>query len=79
MVYIKRIVLYTAINFGGAVLCSFMCTLVAPNNSLKSFLIRLVIVCVTFPTVWLVITYKTDEFRHLLNIAKRLVGKRLKK
>ena len=78
MVYIKRIVLYTAINFGGAVLCSFICSFVAPNNSLKSFLIRLVIVCVTFPTVWLVITYKTDEFRHLLNIAKRLVGKRLK-
>ena len=76
MVYFKRVAGYTLLNLVGAVLCYFVCLAVAPGYSLKTFLIRLAVIVIIFPTLWLVLTHRTREFQHLLNVLKRFLGKR---
>ena len=78
-VYLKKVVSYTLLNLIGAVICCYVCVWAAPYYSIKSFLIRLILVCVIFPTIWIVTTYKSAEFQHLLSIAKGLFGRVLKK
>ena len=75
-VYLKRILLYTLINLVGAVGCYFVCLLVSPANTALSFLIRLAIVGVLFPLVWLVTTGKTGEFRYCFGLAKTYLLRR---
>ena len=76
LIYLKRVLCYTAINAAVATLCYFLCTMVSPANTLASFAIRLVIICVIFPVIWLVTTHKTGEFQTMLTLAKRLLGRR---
>lgn len=75
MVYLKKMAWYTMINLVGALLCGLLCTAVAPAYSAISFVIRLAVICVVFPTLWILLTHKTYEFGYLLNISKRLLGK----
>lgn len=77
--YFRKMAGYTALNVVGAVMCYLLCTYLAPGYSLKTFLVRLVVICLIFPTVWLAITHKTGEFRQLLRIANNLLGKRTKR
>ena len=79
MVYLKCILKYTLINLLGVIVCGIICVSVAPGNSLATFLIRLMIICVIFPMIWIVITYKSEEFKYLLNIAKRLLGQHVRR
>lgn len=78
MVYLKKVIVYTLINLTGAVSCYFIGILVAPGHSLTTFLIRLSIVCILFPSLWLITTHNTAEYKHLLDIAKRLVRRKVK-
>ncbi len=71
--YFKRILSYTAINFGSAVVCCLLCLWLAPENSLITFLIRLIVVCIVFPSIWLITTYRTYEFNYLFGMMKRLL------
>lgn len=79
MVYIKRIVCYTLINLFNAVVCRYVCLAVSPDNTAVSFIVRLAVICIIFPLVWLLVTYRTDEFRQLLSIAKSFIEKRKSK
>ena len=44
-----------------------------------TFLLRLGIVCVIFPTVWIGATFRTPEFKAMLQLALRLAGRFLPK
>lgn len=77
--YFQKMVRHTALNIVGALACYFLCTSLAPGYSLKTFLIRLALVGLIFPTIWIVVTHKTAEFQHLLGIAKKLLGRKIKK
>lgn len=70
-VYLKRIVFYTLINAIGCIVCYFICLFASPENTLLSFFIRLVIICIIFPALWLITTYRTSEFAF---IKERLVS-----
>lgn len=74
-VYLKKIVLYSGINLIGSLLCYAVCINLVPQNTFSSFVIRLVIICAIFPTVWLITTFKTKEFKACLNIAKYLFSR----
>ena len=78
-VYLKRILVYTVINFAGAVICAVVCLKIAPANSAVSFLVRLIAVCIIFPAIWLALTYKTDEFKYITGLVKRILGRRMEK
>ncbi|MBR6572919.1 MAG: oligosaccharide flippase family protein [Clostridia bacterium] len=64
-VYLKRIILYTIINAIGCAACYLICVSVSPANTLLSFFIRLAIICVLFPALWLITTHRTNEFAFL--------------
>lgn len=69
-VYLKRVFLYTAINLLGVVVCFVICANFAPEYTLRTFLIRMAVICAVFPLIWIVLTGKTPEFKHLLSIVK---------
>ena len=75
-VYLKRILLYTLINAVGAAGCYFVCLMVSPANTALSFLIRLALVAVLFPLVWLVTTGRSHEFRYCFGLAKTYLLRR---
>ncbi len=75
-VYLKHIALYTAINLVGAVLCRGICLQLFPGNTLLTFLLRLLVVCVVFPALWLALTCRTAQFKQLLSIAKQFINKK---
>lgn len=77
-VYMRKMLKYSALTLIGAAICSGICTTLAPENSPVSFLVRLCLICVTFPTVWVACTFRTNEFRYCLGRAKGLLGRRKK-
>jgi hypothetical protein len=70
---------YTLLTIIGAALCYGCCTWLVPHNSLLTFLIRLGIVCLIFPTVWIAATFRSTEFKSMWQLGMRLVGKFLPK
>ena len=79
LVYLKRVLLYTAINVGSAVLCYGICHAVSPTNTAGSFLLRLCIICVVFPALWYITTRKTNEFQRMLSLVTGLIGRKTSK
>ena len=77
--YLVAMTKYTLLTLVGSVLCFVCCVTVAPGNSLLTFLLRLGIVCVIFPTVWIGATFRTPEFKAMLQLAMRLLGRFLPK
>lgn len=78
-VYLAQMVKYTLLTFVGAALC-YACSLwLAPGHSLLTFLARLGIVCLIFPTVWIGATFRSTEFKAMWQLGIRLVGKFLPK
>ena len=77
LIYLKKVVGYTGINLAMAVLCAVLGNWIAPANTLLSFCIRLIIICILFPATWLLLTYRSNEFKTMLTVAKRLLGRKL--
>lgn len=73
--YVLRMVWYTVLTLVGAALCYGCCLLLAPGNSLKTFVIRLGLVCVIFPAVWIGATFRSTEFKGMRSLAMRILGK----
>ena len=78
-VYVFQMTKYTLLTLIGAALCCACSLWLAPGNSLLTFLMRLGIVCVIFPTVWIGATFRTPEFKAMLQLALRLAGRFLPK
>ena len=66
---------YTLLTAAGAALSYGCCLWLLPDNSLWTFLGRLCIVCILFPTVWVAATFRTEEFRGMLRLGGRILGK----
>lgn len=47
-----------------------LCMLITPENSILSLIIRAVIIGITFPSIWLLFTFKTIEFKNLVSFVK---------
>lgn len=77
--YLLKMLKYTLLTIAEAGLCYLCCQWIAPDNSFITFCIRLCLVCVVFPSVWIVATWRSDEFRNMIGIAKRFIGKPPKK
>lgn len=75
-VYLGKVVIYSFINLVGSALCYFACIAVSPSNTLMSFILRLVVICIIFPLLWLVTTFRTKEFKFFVARAKTILGKR---
>ena len=73
--YVLQMGKYTLITLAGAALSYGCCMWLLPANSLLTFLGRLGIVCVIFPSVWVISTFRTEEFRGMLQLAGRILGK----
>lgn len=50
-----------------------LCMWISPANTALSLVIRVVIVGITFPAIWLLFTYKCPEFKQMLGIARRFL------
>ena len=74
--YLRRMLQYTALTLLGALLCYKVGALLAPGYSAAAFLIRLGLVSVIFPAVWVGCTFRTDEFRYCLTRARFMFGRR---
>lgn len=61
--YVLLCVLGCGISYG-------LCMLITPHNTFVSLLIRLLIVGITYPTVWILFTFKTFEFKNLIAFMK---------
>lgn len=73
--YVLRMAWYTLLTLAGSVLCYGCCMVLVPENSMISFLARLGIVCVLFPTVWLCATFRSPEFKGMWKLAMGILGK----
>ncbi len=76
--YLGKMAKYTFISFSGAVACCALCVLLAPENSLISFVVRLCVICVLFPSVWIGCTFRSEEYRYCIHRVKGMLGKRRK-
>jgi len=74
--YLYRMLKYTVLTLLGAVLCYGASSLLAPGNSIGSFLVRLCLSGVIFPLVWVGCTFRTDEFRYCLTRVRFMLGGR---
>lgn len=77
--YLKKMAFYTLLNFVAAALSFGICLIAFPQNTAITFLARLLTVCIIFPTLWLLLTHRSEEFKTMLASAKRLLGRRLAK
>ncbi len=76
--YMKKICAYTAINVLAAGVCCVTGLILAPGNCWTSFVIRLAIICLVFPGIWCLLTCRTDQFRFVWTLAKKLLRRREK-
>lgn len=74
--YMKKMGGYTVLTVVGCCVCVGLCSVISPDNSPVSFLLRLGVTCVVFPLVWLAFTFRSEEFRYCLLRVKALFGKR---
>ena len=74
-VYIGKMLKYSAITVAGAAVSAMVCTWAAPGNTLMTFLVRLVIVCVIFPGVWVAATWRTEELKYFIARVKGFLRK----
>lgn len=74
--YMKKICAYTAINVLAAGVCCVTGLILAPGNCWTSFVIRLAIICLVFPGIWCLLTCRTDQFRFVWTLAKKLLRRR---
>ena len=73
--YLMAMTKYTLLTAVGCAVCCVCCVTFAPGNSLLTFLLRLGIVCVIFPAVWIGATFRTTQFRAMRQLALRLLGR----
>ena len=73
--YAAAMAKYTLLTMVGSALCCICCVTIAPGYSLLSFLLRLGIVCIVFPAVWIGATFRTAEFRAMWKLGLRLLGR----
>jgi len=77
-VYLLKMGKYTLLTAVGAALCYLCCLWIAPGNTFLTFCVRLGVVCVLFPAVWIAATFRSAEFRYCINKAKSILGVRRK-
>ena len=77
--YLKKMAKYTLLTVIGAALCYGCSMLIAPGNTVWTFLVRAVIICIIFPGVWIAATFRTEEFKGMVQMAKRILGRLIKK
>ncbi len=77
--YLKKIVSYSLLNLIAAAGSFGLCLWIFPQNSAISFFGRLLIVCLIFPSAWLLLTHRSEEFKTILTIIKRLFNQRFLK
>lgn len=73
--YVGRMGWYTLLTLVGCALSYGCCVMLAPDNSMMTFIVRLVIVCVIFPAVWICSTFHSEEFKGMWNLAMRVLEK----
>ena len=65
MPYLKKVLSYSLLNLVTAAASFGLCLWIFPQNSLLSFCGRLIIIAVVFPAIWILTTFKTNEFKYL--------------
>ena len=75
--YMKTMLKYTVINLVGTAVCLVIGLGLFPENTALSFLGRLGLICVSFPMVWMVCTWRTTELKYMLKLARRLLSRRI--
>ena len=78
-VYMGKMLRYTLLTFVGAVVSRELCVLLMPENSITSFLVRMCVICVVFPLIWVGCTFRTEEFKYCIMRIKGLLGRRGRK
>lgn len=74
--YLVQVLSLTALAFACCGLSYWLCLLLAPANTLLSLVIRVGIVAVVYPGIWLLVTHRSREFKHLVQILKRFLCRR---
>ena len=77
--YLIKMLFYSLLCFGLCALCYFCCVHVAPANSLLSMVIRLPLLVVIFSGIWFVVSFRSQEFRHLYGMLLRFARKAMKR
>ena len=75
-VYFQKYLFYSGLVTGTYFITNFICKLIYTSSILELILKLLICICVP-NLIYIVIFYKTDEFRHLYGIAKPLLEKLL--
>ncbi|ENQ3078077.1 lipopolysaccharide biosynthesis protein [Bacillus sp. WLY-B-L8] len=71
--YFLKYAYYAAIGIGTCLITSFVCSLISYGGFLQ--LIVRVVVCLIIPNIlYTLIFYKTDEFKYLFGIVKKIIG-----
>jgi len=74
--YFVRMGKYTVLTGVGASLCYLCCQIFAAGNSLATFCVRLAIITVMFPAVWILFTHRGAEFNYFVQKLRSVLGKR---
>lgn len=73
--YLCKVGLYTLLAAAGCTLSYLACTALSPDNTVRSLVLRCLVVAVIYPGVWLLCTCRTAEFRGLFALVHRFVRK----
>lgn len=71
--YLIQVVSLSLLALVGCTASYGLCTWLSPANTLLSLVIRIVIVGVIFPAIWLVFTHRCPEFQQMLGIVRRFL------
>lgn len=73
--YMGKLLGYVLLAFAACAACYGACRWLSPDNTILSLLLRCVIVGVIYPGIWLGVTGRTAEWKHLWGILLRFLPK----
>lgn len=74
--YVRRMVLYSALNLAACAASYWLCIHLSPANTLVSLLIRIPVVAAVYLGAWWACTRGTAEYRDLTGIVKRFLSRK---
>lgn len=71
--YLIQLAGYSLLAALGCAVCYGLCMLLVPQNTIFSLVVRVVIVGIAYPGLWLLFTRRSEEFSSLLGMIRRVL------
>ena len=70
--YLFKMIGYIILVFGICLSTYSLCNILSPENNFISLIIRFTIVAITYPSIWILFTFKSEEFKNILKFKTKI-------